>query len=55
MGIKIPLNEKVILCNFVNVSEAQDEYHWNEKSIGSYAQSIFSLMPINQTLQSFHA
>ena len=40
-GTKIPLKEKVRLCNFVNVSKVQDEYHLNKKSIGSSAQSIF--------------
>ena len=40
-GTKIPLKDKVRLCNFVNVSEAQEEYHWNKKSIGSSAKSIF--------------
>ena len=40
-GTKIPLKEKVRLCNFVNVSKVQDEYHLNKKSIGSSAQSFF--------------
>ena len=54
-GTKIPLKEKFRQCNFVNVSEPLDKYNWNKKSVGLSAQPIFSLMPQNQTLQSFLA